>query len=400
MRRGEAMPKNKHIPDDPEAVEKAAKRGETLFNVDISQKAYQAFEDALKLRDQLLLADYDKARIVEIDAFQAVFSSPSSELPYRTYLALVWHYKHMVSDLIGRGEEASSAAENALICDPSFAEFWHQRGCEHENRGEYEEALKQFNTAIKYNAASIDAHLGRARALEAAGKKEESLASIDRAAACSPQNCDVWLKKGDVLADLNRLDEALDAYEKALELKPYEESALIRRAQTLEKIQKYDAALAAWDHISRQRQARDLHWYRRAILLRRLGHPEEAMEAFNHVLDECLQNPSLEGYEVPALIHKYLICSELASGILEEIKGKIPQGSALNLKKAEAFMEYGQYEQALILFNDLLREYPDDTWVLTLTVIALKELGRNEEAERFSNIIKQFEEKAKHKKAG
>ncbi|MCX6004539.1 MAG: tetratricopeptide repeat protein, partial [Chloroflexi bacterium] len=87
----------------------------------------------------------------------------SSDLQYRTYLALVWHYKYMACELLGKNEEAGAAIENVLICDPAFADFWYQRGCMHQYRGEYDEAIKQFDLALKYDANFADAYLGQGK---------------------------------------------------------------------------------------------------------------------------------------------------------------------------------------------------------------------------------------------
>ena len=180
----------------------------------------------------------------------------------------------------GRLNDASSAAEEALVMVPSYAPAHMQLGDVFMDLGWFESAAESYRAALaaddqlaaaRYRLVDCLAKAGQLRAAET--ECREFMAAGETAALC--------LILGQTLERQERDQEAMAAYDRAVELDPRCADAHGHRAGLLCKLGEYDAAAKA------SRAALDIkpdHAAAHAWLGLAGAHTEDYMGAYSHAV--------------------------------------------------------------------------------------------------------------------
>jgi len=166
---------------------------------------------------------------------------------------------------------------------------------------------------------SSDYWLTIAYGLSANGSYEEAIEAYDNAILIDPENGIFWINKANALGRLNRTDEAIEAYQKALDIT---NNTLKTNPQNC------------------------IAWSDKGLLLHNVGNFEEAVRAFDNATDI---DPE---YEMAWMMKGVIQASELH-----------------------------RYDEAVLAFDGALQANPEDAQAWSLKGDALKESGRQAEAE-------------------
>jgi TolB-like protein/Flp pilus assembly protein TadD len=180
--------------------------------------------------------------------------------------------------------QADTASHKALELDPELAEAHTSRGLALTFAKRYPEAETEFETAIRLNAKSFDAHYLYARARFQQGKLALASQSFEEATRLRPddyqaasflaQTYDGLGRKADALATHQR---TLQAVEKHVELNPDDPRAL---------------CLGAIELVYAGQRARALEWARRALAI----DPEDSLMLYNTACFYAIQGEPDEAF--------------------------------------------------------------------------------------------------------
>ena len=117
----------------------------------------------------------------------------------------------------------------AVAINPQDADAFNSRGTTHIALERYELAIRDFDQAIKLNAASTLALINLCFAKAVLGQLEQALADCDDALRLKPINPGVYASRGFVLLKLKRYDAAIADYSSELRARPNDPYALFGR---------------------------------------------------------------------------------------------------------------------------------------------------------------------------
>ena len=119
----------------------------------------------------------------------------------------------MLSDHLGKYDEAIKAYDEAINLDPKLASAWNNKGNVSLSQGKYDEAIQAYDKAIKLD----------------------------------PKLAPAWNNKGNALYKQGKYDEAIQAYDKAIEMDPNDARCLDQQRHCSQRQGKYDEAIEAFD---------------------------------------------------------------------------------------------------------------------------------------------------------
>jgi len=221
-----------------------------------------------------------------------------------------WVGKGAALRSLGRNREAEQAYDSALEIDHNLSVAWSGKGVALRSLGRYNESVQAYDEALKaieqdpmYNSAALavaDAWFGKAKSLvgpdrtkEAAQAYNESLKAYEKAIRIDPESAKAWMGKGDALLSLKRFNESTQAYESAvavlnrsIEKNPKDADSWWLKAEDLEDLGRSEAALEAYDKVIDLNSSKAMAaLIRKSDLLITLGRYNESSEAFDGALN-------------------------------------------------------------------------------------------------------------------
>jgi len=321
--------------------------------------------------------------------------------------------------ILGRVNESYEVYERALVLledslkkDPDDADSWFRLGGvlrslnrQNESITAYEKSLETFNMRIEENPKNIDAWMGKGNALVNLGEWDEARDAYNRAIEIDPQNSRAWGRKAEVIGRIGDINESMEAFDKAIELLPPDKTQdmsvyWMSKAEVLAYAGgRWEEALAAINRSLELDPRSRTNWRFKADLLSQLGRKDEAVEAFNEVLK---QNPEdAEGWLWKANLLTEMIRYNESLEAYDKAIELIPEDNtedlALNwLSKGWALNKTGRQEEAsaafrksLVYYDQAILQNAGDISLLQQKGLALFELGRYDEAiEVYNQVLK------------
>lgn len=255
--------------------------------------------------------------------------------------------------------------------------------------------------------------LDQAQTFRQQGKRALALESFRRAHALNPQAVWAQLNVAIELRELGRLDEAQSEFEAALRAKPAWPEAWRELAQTLQRAKRFAPALAAfrealqlkpdddWSQLGAFVALRELNqleeaeqmalallsrgsrlpgaWYEGALLARRRQQRSQALARFRQVL---VLKPEHEWAMLGCLVElRELGRLEEAETMAHQLLAREPAFIGAWSEAAQLARRRRDHEAALLRFRRALQIQGSDAFSALGMAMALRELGRRDEAE-------------------
>lgn len=252
-----------------------ARRAQLYYLVAMLHVRYMTAKDLAKGEDYLErgLRDLETAEMPAEDFhFHSVFN--------RNGLALVRHYQGRFEEAVALCREGFERLEQYLGGDKHKLHrsvLLYNIGQVYATIGMPEDALRYYGAAIEMDPSYSEYYNDRGSLHLRLGHMDDARRDYLRAIELSPPYHEVWTNLGQCCRQAGQLDEAMQAYDVALDLAPDDTVALHGRAQVLEARGLVDEALAAFDLVAQQRRDRWDVFGARAVLLYQKGRLAEAV---------------------------------------------------------------------------------------------------------------------------
>ena len=223
-----------------------------------------------------------------------------------TTLAYLWYQRSTALVNLKKYEESAADAERAITLKPDYAEAWNNNAVSLWNLGKYLEAEQASLKAIKFN----------------------------------PKYAQAWFNRGRILSSLRRYPEAIKAYKQALKGDIEQDSnfthASIWTNQGVAhwRLGKHILALNSFDKAIKINRKSFAAWYNKGVVLIEIQKKYRANSKNNLYLQ------ALNAYQQANRIN--------------------PNNSAVLTGEAIARFRLGQYQKALIKFDNALNLNPDN----------------------------------------
>jgi len=303
---------------------------------------------------------------------------------YRGLLASNPRYAEAHSNLghalwqLGRPEESIVSLQRALQLNPRLAEAFSNLGNALLALGKPAEAEASYRQALTLKPVLLQAHINLAQLLRSQLRSQEAADCYERALQLDPGIVESHVGLAHVLVDMARLTEAQHSYGAALELNPRLADVHNSLGNTLRR---NGQAQAAVDSCLRALQINPglaaAHSNLGNALLD-LGRAEEAEASYRRAL--TIEPDRAE-------VHSNLGKTLLEMGRVEESVASGPHALQLNPQLAEAHQNLANallnvnLDEAVAHYRSVLQTHPDDAELNNNLGIALRLLGRTEEAE-------------------
>ncbi len=268
--------------------------------------------------------------------------------------AVFWLNQQAIALLrLGRFEEAVAAADKALVRNPRSFYSMLIRAEALLKTGKAEEALEGFREAERYPEAHERAKRGIAESLIALRRFEEALSELADQAGDFSETASLKIQ---ALEGLGRTDEAITECQKWLKESPDNRKALWFLCNLEVKRDGINATLSKYEKLAK-----------------------------------IPSRPAIYG-ELCAMLYRKAGRFDRAVGQYDKISYK-SDGAYIARQKAFALAKSGREKEALPVFEELLRERPDDRYVNSAYIAASRRAGYLEEAWKFYHeLISRFPE--------
>ncbi|MCD4702809.1 MAG: tetratricopeptide repeat protein [Methanosarcinaceae archaeon] len=212
------------------------------------------------------------------------------------------------------------------------------------------------------------------------GRYNESLDCYTDILEIDPENGTVWIRKGDILEFTGNHDDAVECYNKAVEchdnkLEDDPENATLWFSKGIvlslyfnkenEAIECYDKAVACVGKELKENPDNVTAWMFKGTLLEAAGRYDEALECYDKLLamDSDNKTVSMAYLAKGFLLSNDFGLHEQAIECYDKALDAYPDGDEswiIWINKGYALMELYKYEEAIAVFNNGLKTYPDN----------------------------------------
>ncbi len=230
-------------------------------------------------------------------------------------------------------------------------------------------------------------------ALEANGLVRASLEHYDAAARMAPSDPHWPYFASTARATLGDIDDALDGINRVLTLDPSYVPANLFRGQWLLDLGRAEEARDSFRHATDLSPDEVSGWYGLARAELRAGNAAAAVKMLEGLTERRSNDPYLQqllglAYRDAGDMEKARFAlsqgtPQKAPGWRDPWRGRIRQfhvGFGASMKKAEALINAGRFQEAIDQLEPLRAEHPDDPALTTNLSIAYRNVGRTEEA--------------------
>ncbi len=236
----------------------------------------------------------------------------------------LWHNKGNMLDKLGKTEKAAACYKKAADLDSGCTSIHYHYGVLLYQKKDFASAVVELDKALELKPADPVFLLWKARTLHVLGNAAEASRIIAEMIAADPTDADAWFVLGQI--EKNQA-KALEAFQRAVQLNPDHGGALCSSAACLSNIGRY----------------------------------EEALTIFLKMQDFCPQ------YESCSLVVSNICKTLIKRGrhekgiqVCDRILDLRPNDFEVLSTKAVFLANAGSHKGAIAIFNDLLREKPDD----------------------------------------
>ena len=231
-----------------------------------------------------------------------------------------------------RYSEALEAILKSLEIDSSQALGHYTMGLILEKLGAIYKAIQAYQQAIHIDYQWIDAYNQLGHIYGEAGDFEKAESIYRKAIVVKPKHFGSYLNLGNILLEQEKIDEAITAYEKALELKPRDSNILYNMGVAFEAKKDYIEAALNYGY----------SFYRQ-------GKYQEAIKEYQKVLET--NNGDVFFYIALAECHKSLNEYEKAIIIYEQGLKNYPKSTIIYLNLINTLQHQGKIKEAISIVN-------------------------------------------------
>lgn len=221
-------------------------RGDSLMAAGSYQRAFSAYNDAVKLRPDA------QSHVARARARYALDQLDSYLLDVEYALRLdstsaEAHYQRAVYALRAQDPQRAVRHCNSAVAHGASGDLLQKvllcRGEAHRDTGHDVEALDDLHHALGGDPRDVDGMTIMAELLDKNGRHEEALALLTKLCELEPGDVSHWTSRGYELAMLGRHKEAITAFDRALALEKDEPVALSDRAFSLMMLGREEEAM-------------------------------------------------------------------------------------------------------------------------------------------------------------
>ena len=248
--------------------------------------------------------------------------------------------------------------ELALVLEPHNELGLLTQGNAYYALEQYEEALLSFDTAIGLNPAFTKALNNRGLVLKALGRHHEAFSSYAEAVANDPKYADAFNNLGILLMELENLDQAVQCFDTAISLKPFEAEPYNNLGNALNVLERYGDALQSFDKAIALKPNYADAYCNRASSLEALMRLDDAIRScefaigFNAQLSVAHNKLAVMLKEKGEWVQALDVLNQAIALKPEYLSAMINKGNVLSL--------LGRFEEALVCFDDVLLQNPND----------------------------------------
>ena len=176
----------------------------------------------------------------------------------------------------GQLQAALHSYDQAVACDPQFAQAFYNRANAHKALNHNAQALQDYKQALSINPAYCEAHLNAGLVCQDLDQQTQALAHFEQAIALQPQLASAHFNRGNALKALGQAQQALACYDQAIALDAHYAQAHYNRGTVLQDQLALEQAIASYDQaIAADPSYAQAHWNKANCLLL-LGKLEQA----------------------------------------------------------------------------------------------------------------------------
>ena len=149
-----------------------------------------------------------------------------------------WKNRGRTLHELGRPSDALESYEKAIDCDPRDTDTLYYRGLALHELGRLEDAIEAYEQILKTDQNNPDIWFRHGVALDDLGQYVRSIKSYNHALAIDPSNAVGWYNRGVALERLSRPQEAVESYQRALEIAPNHPGAQRNLPRLIEEMQR------------------------------------------------------------------------------------------------------------------------------------------------------------------
>jgi tetratricopeptide (TPR) repeat protein len=281
------------------------------------------------------------------------------------------------AERLGDFEAALKSCNQGVTLDATSA-FCHEgAGLALNGLRRYDEAVSAFQRALRYDAERLSSSIGLAEAHERLNQGERAVAALQRALEVAPSDAAVHERLANLLYRLGHTARALVSYEETVKLAPTASSAHRGIGQCAVDLERFDEAVEAL------RRAVELN-AEDVVALRLLGRAEHALKRPKEAAETFERATRVDGTHAPTWhdLGACLIEAKKVSAGLDALE----RARALDATEptsrliAFALMQLSRFEDAVPVFEDLVKIAPDDALLWRDLGRALRALQREEKA--------------------
>jgi tetratricopeptide (TPR) repeat protein len=206
---------------------------------------------------------------------------------HRLHRSVLLYNVAQVYAAMGCLEEALSHFDAAIGLDPSYSEYFNERGNAYFRLQKFEEALADYQQALELSPPYAEVFINLGQCLRAMGQYEVALEAYNRALDLKPDQNWVFVMRGECHEALGSLDAALDNYTQALSLDPTQFAVFANRAYVHHALGQPQRALADLDRaIEISPETAELY-QNRAAALQECGQSHRAVLDLEKYLNLC-----------------------------------------------------------------------------------------------------------------
>lgn len=276
---------------------------------------------------------------------------------------------------LGRFSESNAELAAALRMFPDESRLRTEEGWLHFNRGDYDSALDCFGRADP----TEHAFRGKAAVLRRRGEYDNARLLIEEALKYLPTSPPLLTERGWILFDSGQYAESLTAFENVLEISDEHREARQGKVASLARLRKYDQAHEVLAAAIRQQPKSPVFRIEEGYLLLQQGRFDEARAAFSRARKV---SPSDENAVIgESIALRSMKQHKEALQILEDELARHGESPALRSEHGWVLLDKGDTVNSLIEFASARASLPANDNAVLGSAIALRRLGRRQEAE-------------------
>jgi len=279
---------------------------------------------------------------------------------------------------IGQVPEALDYIKKAIKLDPAYRPPYALGGILMGSTGKDLEAATYLRTAIKLDPSKEDAYLHLSVSLTRLFEYEEAVTTLKALVKLNPDSVLGYYYLGRTYSQMKLYRDALGYFGKALDLRPEFDQAIIDMAATHEALGDYSQAIEAYRRLLGQDEQRGAVLQRMTQLLIQQRRFQEALEFL-----QMSRASGLGGQETVrkiGLVHLELEQYDEALLIFGEMLAKDPNAHHIRLYQGIAYEEKGDLESALREFRIIPPDSAPYLEGIGHIAMILKELGKPDDA--------------------